>query len=492
MVEKPNVVLEFQGGGAKEGLSLEEEDNLARSTKKAKVNEEDEGSQAEAVGMETIPSPSIEKVDETQEVAETPLPGKAPGSKEVQMHDVVPPKLNNTKNASYKDVILGVNGVTSEESSDEEDDSSSPDSEGETDHSDYEEQDNKGVSVDQLKRACKPWQNSVIVKLLGKKVGLKFLQLRLLKLWNTLGDMEIIDLEYDYFLVRFSNPNDYEIVFQSGPWMITGHYLVVQKWQPNFYPLEDELIRVVVWVRIPGLPMECYDRDILWSIGNSLGKTIKVDSNILKPRDGYWGQTMAERGKFARMCIEVDLRKTLVSNFRLNGRRFQVEYEVKDNNGGGDVPMAEEDVARKDEGTTAVVQENQVQGRGDFGPWMLVQKQNRKRPIAPKKLQHQMQQAQTWRPQSWGRSVGPGSLHYKKCKRKRIIRMRLCLWWNPLGKEVEVFNHRPPDVGPSHLIASLKEPVKGQTDLQNQGVGDTQIPKYPEGVIIALECHRNS
>ncbi|KAJ1391938.1 hypothetical protein SESBI_36197 [Sesbania bispinosa] len=85
------------------------------------------------------------------------------------------------------------------------------------------------VTKEERKLACQPWKNSVIVKLLGKRIGLKFLTVRLLKLWNPMGEMEVIDLENDYFLIKFSNFNDTKHVFQGGPWMIMGHYLVVQK-----------------------------------------------------------------------------------------------------------------------------------------------------------------------------------------------------------------------------------------------------------------------
>ncbi|KAJ1424710.1 Ribonuclease H domain [Sesbania bispinosa] len=54
--------------------------------------------------------------------------------------------------------------------------------------------------------------------------------------------------------------------------------------------------------------MEFYDSSILWHIGETLGMTVKIDANTLKPKYGYWGQTTTERGKFSRMCIEVDLR----------------------------------------------------------------------------------------------------------------------------------------------------------------------------------------
>lgn len=64
------------------------------------------------------------------------------------------------------------------------------------------------VSKEVIKEACRPWKKAIIVKLLGKRLGLHFLRNRLLKVWCPVGDMEMIDLENDYFLLRFSDSTD--------------------------------------------------------------------------------------------------------------------------------------------------------------------------------------------------------------------------------------------------------------------------------------------
>lgn len=52
-----------------------------------------------------------------------------------------------------------------------------------------------------------------------------------------------------------------------------------------------------VLVRFPILPLEKYTVGWLKRDGNSIGKTIRVDMATL----------IASRGKFARVCVEVDL-----------------------------------------------------------------------------------------------------------------------------------------------------------------------------------------
>ncbi|KAJ1418543.1 Zinc finger, CCHC-type [Sesbania bispinosa] len=316
------------------GLSLEETDNLARSNKKAKMDQNEE--------VETAPVTEMMEInDQSQQtmVLETQMDSQGKPLFATATDTTLTRKL-----LSYKDAILGGSedeiSAESDQGANDSDDSSEGSSS--TDEMDEEESEEpEGEQVDEgdimcptvhvssrkFHEACKPWKSAVIIKVLGKRVGLKFLHLRLLKMWPTLGDMELIDLEFDYFLVRFSNPSDVNMVFEQGPWLISGHYLVIQNWQPHLFPGEDELKRVAVWVRIPGLPMEFYDREILGKIGNVLGKTMRVDSNTLKPRDGYWGQTTTERGKFARLCVEINLQKPLIPQFRLMGRTYKVEYE---------------------------------------------------------------------------------------------------------------------------------------------------------------------
>ncbi|MCH94006.1 hypothetical protein A2U01_0014960, partial [Trifolium medium] len=205
--------------------------------------------------------------------------------------------------------------------------------------------------------------------------------------------MEIIDLENDYFLIRFEDWTDAVRVFEGGPWMILGHCLVVQRWHPEFFPREDELKRVAVWIRVPGLPIEYYDKNILWNIGNCIGRTVKIDSNTLKFKKGMEADFyVPERGKFARICVEVDLRKILRSKFVLNKRTYAVEYEGLNlvcfscgryGHRKEQCMVKEGDTNKGKENAVTMAQEKEnnpvAQKSENFGPWMLVQRNGGRR-----------------------------------------------------------------------------------------------------------------
>ncbi|KAI8024284.1 Perakine reductase [Camellia lanceoleosa] len=57
-------------------------------------------------------------------------------------------------------------------------------------------------------------------------------------MWGAMGDMKVVDLGSDFFLVRLSNRDDYDHVLFDGPWVIAGHYLSIRKWRPEFRPSE--------------------------------------------------------------------------------------------------------------------------------------------------------------------------------------------------------------------------------------------------------------
>lgn len=156
------------------------------------------------------------------------------------------------QHVSYKDICTGVNGRNA---SREEDDESlnyagfEMDEESDEDKAESltEEKDVDPpcpvikVTKKELQEARKPWRLAVIVKLLVKSLGLGFMRARPVIIWQPTGNLEVIDLAHGFFVVRFSNVVDYQHVFDGGPWVILGHWLVVQQWKREFIPSEGEL-----------------------------------------------------------------------------------------------------------------------------------------------------------------------------------------------------------------------------------------------------------
>lgn len=220
-----------------------------------------------------------------------------------------------SKEFSYKNILTGTEGGNQKEKL-EEDLVSDDENEDKKKEGDPECPAIKLTKKEKL-RLRKPWRQSLIIKVMGRKVGYAYLLNRLNTIWHPKSRMELITLENDYFLVKFGSVCDYEFAKFGGPWMIMDHYLIVKEWKPNFDPFTDTTERVIVWVRLPDLPIEYYDHEFLFRVREKIGQPIRIDS----------ATSLTLRGKFARLCVEVDITKPLLEKFWLRRRVRRIEYE---------------------------------------------------------------------------------------------------------------------------------------------------------------------
>ena len=264
------------------------------------------------------------------------------------------------------------------------------------------------------RRIRHPWLNALIIKLFDKKMSYEVLVRNLKCRWSLKRQIALTDVGHAFYVVRFSNLDDYEFVLTQGPWMIGDSYLTIRKWIPNLVADEEPIKFLTAWVRIPHLSVEYFDKQILHKIGEKIGKVIKIDRNT---------ESM-DRGQYVRFCIEVDISKPLLSKFRLNGRIWKIQYEGlrmvcfkcgrlghKGDNceavgQGISVPRGMEgDISKLDKG--APPKQVRPEVNTSYGDWMLVQKNGRRTPAraAP----------------SGGKSGAGGKVHQEK-NSGRVVR----------------------------------------------------------------------
>ncbi|KAK7293246.1 hypothetical protein RJT34_16109 [Clitoria ternatea] len=171
------------------------------------------------------------------------------------------------------------------------------------------------ITEDEFEDWCKPWKTSLILKLQGNnKVTLDTLKTQLQHNLSLKGTMKINYMTHGYFIVSFSEEEDYNRALFQGPWKVQDHYLIVQRWRPFFMSNDgDAVTKVAVWVKIHCLPIELHNQTFLSRVGAKIGGAVlRIDSGT---------------GKFARICVEVDLGRRLVSMIRVLGFELSLEYE---------------------------------------------------------------------------------------------------------------------------------------------------------------------
>ncbi|XP_039010330.1 uncharacterized protein LOC120139067 [Hibiscus syriacus] len=166
-------------------------------------------------------------------------------------------------------------------------------------------------------RIRKPWRKVLIIKLVGRTVAYKTLISRIIALWKLKSDFDCIDLGNGFYAIKFHIQMDRMKVFTKGPLKIMDHYLTVQKWKPNFLAEKASVSSTAVWVHIPGLPIEYFDKSVLVQIGKAIGIPLKLD----------YITAWTTRGRFTRICVEIDLNKPLLPKVRVDNTTFNIEYE---------------------------------------------------------------------------------------------------------------------------------------------------------------------
>ncbi|CAN1172326.1 hypothetical protein LINPERPRIM_LOCUS30815, partial [Linum perenne] len=173
------------------------------------------------------------------------------------------------------------------------------------------------LSKDLKEKLCKSWANTLVVLLLGRNIGYAYLYHIVRSMWKPTNPMHIIDLDKGCFMVKFADEQDYFKALMGGPWMILDDYLVVHQWSHDFCVFDSLPAKMVVEVQFPLMPVQYYHSRILISLGDLLGRTVKIDYNTQH----------AERGKFARLVVEIDLNEPLAPVIKLYDSWQDVEYE---------------------------------------------------------------------------------------------------------------------------------------------------------------------
>ncbi|RYR02095.1 hypothetical protein Ahy_B06g080927 isoform B [Arachis hypogaea] len=99
--------------------------------------------------------------------------------------------------------------------------------------------------------------------------------------------------------------------------MVVDHYLIFQRCRPFFLEYEKSVRKIVAWIRIPNLPIELCNSYFLWRVGAAIGTILKIDR----------ATSIHSKGRFARICVEIDLTKKLVPRISVLGSILNTEYE---------------------------------------------------------------------------------------------------------------------------------------------------------------------
>ncbi|XP_008779814.1 uncharacterized protein LOC103699569 [Phoenix dactylifera] len=174
------------------------------------------------------------------------------------------------------------------------------------------------VPEEELEEMRSKWRSStVLVRSMGRNVPADWVAKevrRAGKLDYDVGSFTLVD---SVIAVRFANESDRESAMANGPWMVAGQLPAMERWRPNFIPGIEGVGWVVVWLRLPGLPLDYWKKETIFRIAARAENPLALDECMEKRRT--FG--------FARVKMEVDVSAPLKPGTMVMGR--SVGREVK-------------------------------------------------------------------------------------------------------------------------------------------------------------------
>nr|POE93730.1 uncharacterized protein CFP56_30503 [Quercus suber] len=158
---------------------------------------------------------------------------------------------------------------------------------------------------------------ALIIKPFGRKLGYSFLVSKIRSMWNPRGGMDCIDLGFDFFLIKFELSEDVDNIPKGGPWFIGQHFLAIRQWEPEFQASSTTLSSVAMWIRLLELPIEFYEHNALLKISRAIGLVLCIDAHTAN----------GAKGRFACLCVQINLDKPLVRTIYLGRLKQSIQYE---------------------------------------------------------------------------------------------------------------------------------------------------------------------
>ncbi|XP_020687894.2 uncharacterized protein LOC110103492, partial [Dendrobium catenatum] len=163
--------------------------------------------------------------------------------------------------------------------------------------------------------------NALVIKVFGDNIPFYVINSELRRQWSGFGNFRLTMLGKDWVLCSCENAEIMDSILYEGPWFVKGHIVGIDKWTTSFSTNSLKGLSALVWIRLPNLPLYCWDDINICRIASLVGKPFLLDGNMIQ-----WN-----RREFARICVRINLDEQLPLGVWVEGdsTKFyqRVEYE---------------------------------------------------------------------------------------------------------------------------------------------------------------------
>ncbi|RVW38175.1 hypothetical protein CK203_106207 [Vitis vinifera] len=152
---------------------------------------------------------------------------------------------------------------------------------------------------------------------------------QLARIWRLKGNLGLAKMERGKVLMEFEIPAEAEQASKMGSILLGGVDLRLEKWSPKTGCLKEGERSNEAWVRVVGLPVSLWERDILRKIGEACGGLLAIDHQTEKMEELQWARLLVKRnGESPPNLVEV-----WVDGFLLRGNLMvgnQASHQISD------------------------------------------------------------------------------------------------------------------------------------------------------------------
>ena len=118
---------------------------------------------------------------------------------------------------------------------------------------------------------------------------------QLVRIWRLKGNLGLAKMERAKVLMEFEFPVEADKASKIGSISFGGFFLRLEKWKPETGCLREGERSREAWVRVVGLPVSLWERDILRRIGDACGGFLAVDHQTEKMEELQWARILVKR-----------------------------------------------------------------------------------------------------------------------------------------------------------------------------------------------------
>ena len=102
----------------------------------------------------------------------------------------------------------------------------------------------------------KDWSNSLVGYFIRSKLPFSAVSTIAKKIWTKDGLSDVLAHNRGFFFFCFSSDAGADAILEKGPWLFTGRFLALKKWEPGLKLYKDLADKIPLWIKLHNIPLE--------------------------------------------------------------------------------------------------------------------------------------------------------------------------------------------------------------------------------------------